>query len=121
MPAVAVQDTERRRKRRLPIQVQVSYQSLDEFLEDFSANISIGGIFIQTDSPLAEGARFRLQFTLPGEERPINAVGEVCWVADPERVRGGRVPGMGISFADINRTDQNRINRWVAERNGTGA
>lgn len=119
MPSVAVQSDERRQRRRLPIRVEVSYQTLDEFLQDFSANLSIGGIFIQTESPLKEGTRFRLEFTLPGDERPICAVGVVCWVAAPERVQSSRVPGMGISFADLSRADENRIHRWLDTRSLT--
>lgn len=116
MPVVAVEHAERRYKRRLPIKVQVTYHNLHEFLQDVSANLSVGGIFIQTDDPLKEGTRFQLHFSLPDEPRPISAVGEVCWVAMPEKVRGGRVPGMGITFADISTADQGRIARWMAER-----
>jgi len=115
MPAVAVEHCDRRQKRRLPIRVEVSYLSIDEFLQDVATNISIGGVFIQTDEPLKENTRFRLQFSLPGEERPIAATGEVCWVADPDKIRSGRVAGMGIRFADISDTDRNRIRRWLGE------
>jgi uncharacterized protein (TIGR02266 family) len=119
MPSAAFQSDERRQRRRLPIRIEVNYQTLDEFLQDFSANLSIGGIFIQTDEPLTEGTRFRLEFTLPGDERAISAVGVVCWVAAPEQVRGNRVPGMGISFAELSRTDHNRITRWLDARSLT--
>ena len=95
--------TEHRTTRRLPIRVQVEYESLENFLLDYTANISIGGMFIRTEKPLASGTRFRLRFRIPGRSKPIETYGEVCWAMGEEE--GGGDPGMGISFDALQPAD----------------
>ncbi|MEL6347428.1 MAG: TIGR02266 family protein [Myxococcota bacterium] len=111
---VAIKSSERRIDRRLPIRIQVDYETLDEFLEDVTANISVGGMFIRTDAPLVVGTRFRLRFTLPDERRAIDAVGEVRWTVMPDRVNGRRVPGMGVRFDQLSESDQRQLETLLA-------
>ena len=46
-PATPVDDDDRRFERRLPLQMLVEYESTADFLVDYTANISIGGMFIK--------------------------------------------------------------------------
>ena len=70
---------------------------MEDFLTDFSANLSIGGMFIETARPLPLGTRFRLRFYLPGFEEPVDTDAEVRWVLDPD-FEGPLPCGMGIKF-----------------------
>ena len=109
----ALSSSERRDTRRLPIQRQVHYESLDDFLDDVTANISVGGMFIRTDSPLEVGTSFRLRFTLPDNDSPIDAVGEVRWVVPPNSASGRLIAGMGVCFAELSDADRRRIERML--------
>ena len=77
--AQVIDNDERRFERRLPIRITVEYEDTEDFLTDYTANLSIGGMFIETDEPLAMGARFRLRFSVPDRDEPIDTVAEVRW------------------------------------------
>ncbi len=106
--------SERRSDRRLPIRVLVEYECVEDFLVDFTANISIGGMFIKTDKPLAVGTRFRLRFKLPDDDEPIDTVAEVRWVLPPEEA-GPMAAGMGICFEDLSAGDRKKVEKLLEE------
>ena len=56
----------RRRHERVPLTLLVQYRfnSFEDFLAEYSADISAGGMFIRTDDPREEGAMIYLQFWL---------------------------------------------------------
>ena len=101
-------NNERRAQDRLPIRLRVEYECLEDFLTDYSANVSIGGMFIETARPLPLGTRFRLRFHLPGFAEPVDTEAEVRWVledADP-----GPLPtGMGVCFEGMSPELQSKI------------
>ena len=105
-------DAERRQDRRLPIRVLVEYECLEDFLVDYTANISIGGMFIKTDKPLEVGTRFRLRFQLPDMSRPIDTIAEVRWNLPPEDA-GPMAAGMGIVFEELGGSDQAHVERLL--------
>ncbi len=106
---------ERRTNKRLPIRVMVEYNSTEDFLIDYTANVSIGGMFLQTDEPLALGTRFRLRFRIPDRRKPIETYGIVRWVVTPEE-SGPMVPGMGVQFDGLLPADrkavENLLTKW---------
>lgn len=104
----AVKRMERRALRRLPLRVMVEYECLEDFLIDYTANVSVGGMFIRTDTPLDEGTRFRLRFQVPGRGRPIETYGEVRWTLSPQDA-GPMVPGMGVQFDELSPTDHRAV------------
>ncbi len=98
-------DSDKRAAERLPIRMLVEYESSEDFLIDYTANMSIGGMFIQTSNPLEVGTRFRLRFRIPGRDEPVDTVGEVCWVLSPEEA-GCMQPGMGVRFEELAQQDR---------------
>ena len=100
----ALEELEHRVTKRLPIRVLVEYECLEDFLIDYTANVSVGGMFIQTDDPLPVGTRFRLRFKVPEHERVIETFGEVRWSVPPAEA-GPMRPGMGIQFDDLKPSD----------------
>jgi type IV pilus assembly protein PilZ len=108
----AVKRMERRALRRLPLRVMVEYESLEDFLIDYTANMSVGGMFIRTQTPLDEGTRFRLRFQVPGRSRPIETFGEVRWTLSPEDA-GPMVPGMGVQFDALAAPDRRSVQRMM--------
>lgn len=84
---------ENRATTRAPIELKVEYRRVNSFFADYTRNISHGGTFIATNSPLPIGTRFRFLLTLPEHQVPLELLGEVTW-AKAE----GDNPGMGICF-----------------------
>lgn len=72
-----------------------------------TVNISVGGMFVATDTPLEPGTRAQLSVNLHDGATPVDAAGEVVWSRDG---------GMAIRFVDIDQIGKNRINRLVQRR-----
>lgn len=105
---------ERRQLPRVPARVLVEYDTVEDFLIDYTSNISIGGLFIQTREPFPVGTRFRLRFRIPGRSRPVEVDGEVCWVQGPLE-SGPLQPGMGVRFAGLAPEDKAEVEEMLRE------
>ena len=114
--AQVIDNAERRFERRLPIRITVEYEDMEDFLTDYTANLSIGGMFIETAEPLAVGTRFRLRFTVPGRPTPIDTVAVVRW-SQPAARRSPVAPGMGVRFEELSQDDmaavQAMLSNWM--------
>ena len=103
---------DRRAQDRRPIRLKVEYECVEDFLTDYSANLSVGGMFIETSRPLPLGTRFHLRFSLPGFSEPLDSDAEVRWVLD-EAV--GPIPcGMGVCFENMSDQDTDKIRALLA-------
>ncbi len=107
------QHIEQRTTRRIPLRVQVTYQVMDDFLSDYLANLSAGGMFITSERPLPEGTRFRLSFLLPGDTAPVRTYATVRW-----SVRPGEGPrsGMGVQFDPLPDRHRERVEGWLEDQ-----
>ncbi|MFK7929310.1 MAG: TIGR02266 family protein [Myxococcota bacterium] len=97
---------------RVPLRVKVDYDLLDDFLDDYTANISMGGMFVRSETPMDVDTTFRIRFSLPGRATPIEATATVRWVVLPNDP-AGLVPGMGIQFDGLSDGDHRAIERWM--------
>jgi type IV pilus assembly protein PilZ len=84
-----------RRQPRLPISLEVAYRTAGAFLVSYSINLSKGGIFLETQTPLAIGDRVSLKFEVPGVG-PLEVDGTVAWVR--AGTLDGLPDGMGVQF-----------------------
>jgi uncharacterized protein (TIGR02266 family) len=75
--------------------VSLTVPGVEEFIRLVSDNISEGGIFLRTDTPLAVGTKIRLTISLPNIPALLDADGEVAWnrPASPDEPAG-----MGVRF-----------------------
>jgi uncharacterized protein (TIGR02266 family) len=87
-----------RRQPRLPIKVEVEYRTAGAFLVSYSVNLSKGGIFIETGSPLPVGSQLSLQFEVPGAGA-LEVSGLVAWVRQGSL--DGLPDGMGVQFDNL--------------------
>jgi len=83
---------------RIPLSLEVEYRTAGAFLVAYTSNLSKGGLFIETDTPLVIGTELMLRFTIPGSG-PIEVRGNVAWVR-PELMEG-KPPGMGVEFEHL--------------------
>jgi len=104
---------ERREHPRVLMRALVDYESQDTFLYDYSRDLSEGGLFIQTDKPLAIGEVITLKFTLPNVDKVFEIAGIVRWT-NPDSVEG-LLKGMGVEFKDVCESDKKLIEDYVKE------
>jgi type IV pilus assembly protein PilZ len=97
---------------RLHHELLVAYRTVDGFITDWAVNISKGGIFVNTRSPLAIGSQVRLILSLPDGAFPFDLSGRVAWVNAYDNATN-LVPGMGIEFLDIDEGKRTRIAAFV--------
>jgi type IV pilus assembly protein PilZ len=109
---------EKRRHPRAPLQLLVQYrfQTMGEFLAEYSSNISLGGIYIRTDHPREEGAMIYLQFTLRDGSPLIEGLGKVVRSNPPEGLPAGMEPGMGVEFLNFDEESMELIEQIVTDR-----
>lgn len=91
-----------RRQPRLPISLEVQYRTTGAFLVAYSINLSKGGIFLETNQPLAIGEQVSLKFEVPGGGT-LDVRGVVAWVRSGGE--DGLPDGMGVQFENL--LDQN--------------
>ena len=104
---------ERRNSPRADVVVRVNYQTVDALFSEFARNINEGGIFVETETPQPLGTTVELEFRLPGEERPIEVIGNVVRVVDADQAGPGGTIGMGIEFENLHSGVRQRINEIV--------
>ncbi len=107
---------DRRKHARTPLSilVQFRFNSFEDFLAEYTVNLSPGGIFIKTDAPAEEGSIIYLQFSLKDGSRLIEGMGRVVRV-NPVGVQN-RVPGMGIEFLNFDEESMQLIEEILAAR-----
>src|SRR4051812_42421850 len=104
------QGLELRTSERSPIELKVEYQRMNTFFSDYTRNISKGGTFIGTESPLSVGTQFTFKLVVPALSEPLELTGEVRWVRD----RGPEGDaGMGIQFIFANDSERAVIDQLV--------
>lgn len=84
-----------RRKRqfdRIPAELDVEFMVDGRVVHARSKDISLGGMFIETDSPPPYGTQLRVHVTLPDLARPVVIEAIVRWTAPS---------GMGVQFGGL--------------------
>ena len=112
-------DENRRKHARtsLSLLVQYRFNSFEDFLAEYSLNISAGGIFIRTNEPREEGAMIYLQFYLRDGSKLIEGLGRVVRVNPVDDT--SRVPGMGIEFVNFDDESMSLIQEICAGKSAT--
>jgi type IV pilus assembly protein PilZ len=81
------------------MRVLVEYFSDAGVCCDTATTLGAGGMFIQTDAPLAIGSTLKLCFQLPGGSLHHEFEGRVVWANRPSLGASGAA-GMGIGWND---------------------
>lgn len=102
----------KRRSERLQHELLVAYRTVDGFITDWATNISKGGVFINSRTPLPVGTTVRLIVSLPDTAFPFDLTGKVTRVIDLGNSLN-EAPGMGLEFMDVDEDKRARIERFV--------
>jgi type IV pilus assembly protein PilZ len=97
---------------RLHHEIPVAYRTVGSFLSDWATNISRGGLFINTRSPLPVGTAVTILVQLPGASFPCRLEGRVARVT-PLDDHASEVPGMGIEFTGLDESQQRELDQFV--------
>ena len=105
---------ERRKGQRLPLRVpvQVEFYTASEPLGLATANVSEGGVFIPTDSPLAVSTRLTLTFRLPALDSNMQATGTVVR-ANSQPTEAGEPAGMAVEFLEYGKLGWKLLHRLI--------
>jgi len=104
---------DRRKHTRAQLRVTVTTTGASFTFTEFSYDVSEGGVFVETNSPLAPGTSLELEFTLPEVSEPIKANGRSIRAVTPDKAPKGRTPGMGIQFLGISPEDTGKIRDYI--------
>lgn len=96
---------DRRQSLRVPVHLEVSFQTSGELHERLMTNLSRGGVYIATASPLEIGTKVSLRLCVRDIGEPIEVMTEVV-----SRNVGGKGPtaesGMGLRFIDLGEKEE---------------
>jgi uncharacterized protein (TIGR02266 family) len=104
---------ERRKNSRIPISLEISFDSGEQVLSSYLFDIGEGGIFIGTPQPLEQGSPVRLCFHLPGLSNSLVIMGTVIWQQGTENSSS---PGMGVRFDEISDDDRECLDAFLMEQ-----
>ncbi len=107
---------ERRRARRVPVQIQIRYKTADGFFQDYIRNLSLGGIFIETEKPLPMNTKLKVEFRLPEMRAPITASGMVVHTLHVGPTKKSSVAGMGIRFSALEPSSRQMLESYLRTR-----
>ena len=115
--AVAVQtpgDDPRRAFPRYPAKFAVRFATVQDFVLEYAANISAGGVFVHTEDPPPLKTVVRIEMELPGGGAPVPARGVIVHRVTPQEAQARRtMPGMGVQFVDADDEFRDRINAAI--------
>lgn len=103
--------TDLRRTPRVPLQKTVEFVSQNDEvpvrMEGLARDISLGGMFIETEVPCAEGERMTIHLTLPEGRHELSLPAVVRWTSRE---------GMGVQFGLLGARDTHEITQFIAAR-----
>jgi len=71
-----------------------------------AANVSLGGLFLESPLPLEAGTVTRMELHIPGDPAPVRCAGEVLQARDEDG-------GMNVRFTDLADDDRARLGSLV--------
>lgn len=103
---------------RVPINLLVDYRSGGTYLFDFCKDLGTGGVFIESKTPLPQGAPIELTFTLPDSKETLKAKGQVIWSQPAVPGRDDLNCGMGVQFVEFTNEQRGQLAEFVRRYHG---
>jgi uncharacterized protein (TIGR02266 family) len=89
---------ERRTHSRTELILKVDYPTAEDFLADYTHDMSDSGVFVATSKPFSIGEQLTFDISFPGLLEPIRARGEVRWIRTEKEETDEEPAGIGITF-----------------------
>lgn len=102
--------------RRVPLEKRVvlRFNDFGGFFVENSANVSLTGLFIKTETPMDPGSVFIFEIWLGKQYRLVHGLGEVIWTR-PTMEGPDRPAGMGIRFLKMDAQSRATIAQAIAD------
>ncbi len=99
---------------RASVHMEVSYKESGSFIKSYIINVSGGGLFIKTATPLPLDSKVTLSLTLPDDPEVMKLEGMVVWT-NPKGGKNSFPRGMGIKFVNMKKEYSEKIQSLVKE------
>ena len=97
-------ETSMRKNLRKPCLINANYRIQGRNFKNYILDISIGGVFIETDQKLPVGKQMTLKFSLPTLSQPFTVTGKIAW-SSPR--------GFGLKFDEMTPQQDNLLKSFV--------
>ncbi len=107
--------------RRVPLEREVvlEFEQFSSFISEYSANISLGGMFVKTDEPHPPETAFRFEIRLADDGPLVAGRAKVLWVREAQE-SANRPAGMGVRFLHLEAEGRGLIEQIVSEHTAVG-
>jgi len=113
--ALSPRDDGRRAFPRYNVRFAVRFATVQDFVLEYAANISAGGVFVHTENPPPLKTVVQVEMELPGGGGAVPARGLVVHrVTKQEAQQRGTVPGVGVQFMDADDEFRRRIDAAIS-------
>ncbi|MFQ5349087.1 MAG: TIGR02266 family protein, partial [Thermoanaerobaculia bacterium] len=101
---------------RVPLEREVvlEFEHFSSFIREYSANISLGGMFVKTDQLHLPETVFKFEIRLADDAPLIAGLAKVLWVRETEE-GASRPTGMGVRFLQLEDEGRRLIEQIVEE------
>ena len=104
-----------RRYERYNTTIDVTVTSGHTFWTGLTSNISTGGLFLASETPLPVGSLLAFELRVD-EGEPCELRGVVRWVREPEQASDAFPAGMGVQFSRLDGPTAEVIEQFIRER-----
>ena len=113
-PNVEDQHAQSRASVRVPLSLNVNFESRGEIKKCLMKNLSAGGIFVATESPLPIGTPFNVRIRIEKTGEEVELPGEVITVGVSANL-AEEAHGMGIRFVRLSEDQQRLVEAFSEE------
>lgn len=100
-------DASMRENPRKPCLINASYRIQDRNFKSYILDISIGGVFIETDTSFSIGKDLLLNFSLPNQPQPFTINGKIAW-------KSGK--GFGVKFENVSVFQGDMLKSFIEQK-----
>lgn len=100
-------DASMREDPRKPCLINAHYRVQDHNFKTYILDISIGGVFIETNAKFPIGKELMLDFTLPDHPQPFAFRGKIAWKS---------AKGFGVKFENISGLQGDILNSFITQK-----
>lgn len=105
---VSLEETEDSMREHLRKQclINTNYRIQDRNFKSYILDVSIGGVFIETNEVIPKGRDLLLKFSLPNRSQPFTLSGKVAWSSSK---------GFGVKFDDVTPLQEDLLKSFIGQ------
>jgi uncharacterized protein (TIGR02266 family) len=104
-----------------PVRIRLRFASFDALIDKFAPNVTRGGVFIASRTPLPIGSTFAFEIQLAGGEVALAGDGKVTWVKAFDPATPHKPHGMGVQFLRLDNPSRELLNKILARKAAAAA